>query len=222
MDKILVVENSSKLKKYLVDLLEKRGFEVKTTSEGADVILLIEKYIPNIILLDINIKDIDGESLCWEIRKDFPEIPIIMLYEKPLYKQIMRYYRSGADDFVIKPINTIDLISRIQMQLKDQRFLDSTIKVADLNMDTRNYEVKRNGKKIELSPQEFKLLKFLMNNANRVLSRDIILSRVWRYDQDIQSRAVDVYIGYLRDKIDKNRPKKLIRTIRGFGYMIKE
>lgn len=147
-------------------------------------------------------------------------LPVIILTAKADAVDIVKGFNLGADDYVTKPYNFEELLARIRARLKNTSS-DSLLKVADLELDAQTFEVRRAGKKIELTPKEFKLLEYLMANSGHVLSRDMILSRVWLYSPDIESRAVDVYIGYLRDKIDKQSAKKLIKSVRGFGYMLK-
>ena len=128
----------------------------------------------------------------------------------------------GADDYITKPFVEEELLARIKANLRRVKKNNEDIKVADLELNSKNFEVKRAGKLIQLTPKEYKLLQYLMINKNRILSREMILNRIWLYSPDIESRAVDVYIGYLREKIDKSFKNKLIHTVRGFGYKISE
>lgn len=218
---ILIIEPNRKLQNYLKDLLVKGGYEARTTSGGAKALSLIDKLQPDLVILDRKITDVRGESLCWEVREEYPDLPIILLLEEVEVEKVAKLYRAGADDFIAKPIKTKVLLSRIRMQLASRRTGKTEYQVGDLVLNIKTFQVKRGSKIIRLTPQEFKLLKFLMRHKGRVLTREMILSRVWGYNADVQSRAVDVYIGYLRDKIDKGFDNKLIQTVRGFGYMIK-
>lgn len=219
---ILVVEPDKKLRRYLKDLLIKNGYGVKISSNGGKVLSLIDRLQPDLLILDRKVTDIRGESICWEVRKEYPDLPIILLIERMEEERVVKLYRAGADDFVLKPIKTETLLSRIRIRLANKRSGKVEYQVGDLVLKIKTFGVKRGKKKIKLTPREFKLLKFLMRHKGRVLTREMILSRVWGYVSDVQSRAVDVYIGYLRDKIDKGFKKKLIQTVRGFGYMIKD
>lgn len=220
MEKILLIEPDKKLCSYLNEELSEEGFQVKTAQKGSEIINSVEEINPDLILLDVSLDDIRGEEVCLHLRRDYPDIPLILLVAESEADKIIEKFQCGANDFVTKPINTRLLILRIKIRLSEQNPLNQTLQVGNLSLDTRTHEVKRGDKNIELTPREFELLKFLMKNENRVLSREIILNRIWSYPQDVESRVVDVYIGYLREKIDKDFDKKLIRTVRGFGYKI--
>ena len=218
---ILIIETDKKLQGYLKDLLTKKGYEARTSGGGAGALSLIDKLQPDLLILDRKITDVRGESLCWEIKEEYPDLPTILLLEQFEVERVTKLYRAGADDFIAKPIKTNRLLSRIKIQLASRQTGKTEYQVDDLVLNLKTFQVKRKNKTITLTPQEFKLLKFLMRHKGRVLTREMILSRVWGYDADVQSRAVDIYIGYLRSKIDKGFNKKLIQTVRGFGYMIK-
>jgi DNA-binding response OmpR family regulator len=219
---ILIIEPDKKLQDYLKDLLIKKGYEARTSGSGAGALSLIDKLQPDLLILDRKITDVREESLCWEIKEEYPDLPIILLLDDFEVERVVKLYRAGADDFIVKPIKTNRLLSRIRIQLSSRRTGKTEYQVGDLVLNLKTFQVKRKNKTIKLTPQEFKLLKFLMRHKGRVLTREMILSRVWGYDTDVQSRAIDVYIGYLRDKVDRGFDKKLIQTMRGFGYMIKD
>jgi DNA-binding response OmpR family regulator len=222
MQKVLIITHDKKLGQYLCNRLTDKAFFCLRSDQELDVIEILDKNQPDIVLLDINVKNVSGESICWDIKKEYSDMPIILIIEKVNASRILKLYRAGADDFITKPIDINKLISRMEMRMAKQRVKTENLKVGDLVMDLKNYQVKRKKKYIKLTPREFRLLRYLVQNKNRVLSREMILNRVWSYDNQAQSRAVDVYMGYLRKKIDNNFKKKLIRTVRGFGYMIKE
>lgn len=217
-----VVEDDKELQEYLKDLLTDNGYTVKVASNGVSAINLIEKSVPDLVILDLRLPDISGETVCQQIRKDHPTLPIIMLTAKDGLSDKVRGLGVGADDYVTKPFVADELIARVKARLRGQVSNGGILKIADLELDPKKIEVKRDSKYITLTPQEFKLLEYLMNNKGIVLTRDMILNRIWLYSPDVESRVVDVYMGYLRKKIDAGFKKKLLHSIRGFGYTIKE
>lgn len=219
---ILVVEDDKELQEFLKEFLTKNGFLVQQANRGIDAIKFVQKREPNLILLDLSLPDMTGEAVCHELRKQFPTLPIILLTAKSSIGEKVEGLSSGADDYITKPFIPEELLARINARLRQQTGLQNKLQIADLEVDTKKVEVKRGEKIIILTPHEFKLLEYLMNNIGIVLSREMILNRIWSYSLDIESRVVDVYMGYLRKKIDSGFKKKLIHSIRGFGYTIKE
>lgn len=222
MHSILVVEDNSDLLEYVRELLLDQNFSVITAENGSLALQKLEKSPPDLVILDLGLPDIDGETVCMEIRKRFPAIPIIILTARDDTADVVKVLNLGADDYISKPFAGEELLARIRARLRRDGEEDTKLKVADLEIDTNSLEVKRNGKLIKLTPKELQLLQYLMNNKGRVLHREIILNRVWMYSPDIESRAVDVYIGYLRKKIDSGYKKKLLHCVRGYGYVIKD
>lgn len=220
--KILIVEDDKEFKTYLKDLLTKNGFLVDGVSKGAEALKYIEKATPDLILLDLNLPDMTGEAVCMELRKLFPSLPLIILTAKTDITDKLQGFNVGADDYITKPIVPAELIARVKARLRQEKNGNGVLKVGDLTLDPQKVEVTRAGKKINLTPQEFKLLEYLMSNPGQVLRREMILNRIWSYALHVESRVVDVYIGYLRKKIDGGFEKKLIQSVRGFGYTIKE
>ncbi len=223
LQSILVIEDDRGVQKYLKELLTENNFVAKIIGSGIDSLNYLKETKPDVVILDLGLPDIQGESVCLAIRKDYPSLPVIILTAKDSAEEVVKGLNLGADDYITKPFNSEELLARIKARLRtDALTLEDKLKIADLELDTKSFEVKRGGKNLELTPQEFKLLNYLMNNPNRVLTREMILSRVWAYSTDIETRVVDVYMGYLRKKIDSDSNRKLIHSVRGFGYMIKE
>lgn len=219
---ILVVEDNTDLHAYIHDLLTEHGFTLKIVTSGASALRALKAGEPNLILLDLTLPDISGESLCTDIRNTYPNMHIIVLTAKDSVSDKVRMLSIGADDYITKPFAGEELIARIHARLRHGKKEAVVLKVADLELDTQAIQVKRGKKDISLTAQEFKLLEYLMQNTGRVLSREMILNRIWLYSPDAESRVVDVYIGYLRKKIDSGFRKKLIHAVRGFGYVLKE
>lgn len=219
---ILVVEDNKDLHEYLQDLLTENHFTVKIAPDGASALHILSQIEPNVILLDLTLPDISGEGLCVEIRKKYPRVPIIVLTAKDAVADKVHVLSLGVDDYITKPFAGPELVARIQVRLRPTGGDNEPIKVADLTLDPQKISVKRAGKSITLTALEFKLLEYLMRNPGIVLSREMILNRIWMYSPDVESRVVDVYIGYLRKKIDAGNHKKLLHAVRGFGYTLKE
>src|SRR5258708_2999093 len=198
---ILVVEDDKSLAKYLEDLLSENAWSVRSTSKGAEAISIIEKINPNLVILDLNLPDMTGESVCIEIRKKNSKIPIIMLNGKSGVNEKVEGLTLGADDYITKPFEAKELLARVKARLRAHEDNSEAI-IEDLNLDRKKIEVKRGGKLINLTPHEFKLLDYLISNKGVVLTREMILNRVWSYSLDVESRVVDVYMWYLRKKID--------------------
>lgn len=158
--------------------------------------------------------------MCRQIRRQFPDLPIIILTAKDTTEDVIKGLNLGANDYITKPFIEDVLIARIKARLRERG--EEKLKVADLTLDSKTLEVTRNKRLIKLSPKEFKLLQYLMANKGRVLSREMILNSIWSYSPDIETRVVDVYMGYLRKKIDKGLSTNLLHSVRGFGYMLKE
>lgn len=219
---IMVIEDDENIRVFLTDFLTEKGYKVKAYNEGLPALEFIKKMPPDLIILDLGLPKMTGESVCKEIKKNHPEIPVIILTAKDTTADIIKGLNIGADDYLTKPFESDELFARIEARLRTANKNKGILKIEDLELDTDKIQVKRAGKDIQLTTQEFKLLEYLMNHKNKVLSRDIILNRIWLYSYDVDTRVVDVYIGYLRKKIDKGYKKKLIQSVRGFGYTIRE
>ncbi|MBI3486505.1 response regulator transcription factor [Candidatus Daviesbacteria bacterium] len=219
---ILVVEDDNGLQKYLKELFLDNGYGVQTALDGVSALNSIARLEPDLVLLDLGLPNMSGEAVCLEIRKKYPQLPVLILTAKDSLADIVNGLNLGADDYMTKPFVADELLARVKARLRGSGISDSKLKVADLELDNKTLEVKRNNKLIQLTPQEFKLLQYLMSNKGRILTREMILNRVWLYSPDIETRVVDVYMGYLRKKIDSNFTKKLFHSVRGFGYMIKD
>ncbi len=219
---ILAVEDDNDLREFLKEILSDHGYLVQTASRGVEALNIIKKTEPDLIVLDLGLPDIDGENVCAQIKKDHRNLPIIILTAKDGVSNIVRGLDLGADDYMAKPFDGDELLARIKTRLRNVPGNETKLKIGDLELNPANHEVKRAGSLIKLTPQEFKLLQYLMINKGRILTRDMILSRLWDSSPDIETRVVDVYVGYLRKKIDIGFKKKLLHSIRGFGYMIQD
>ncbi|OGK13526.1 hypothetical protein A3A93_00260 [Candidatus Roizmanbacteria bacterium RIFCSPLOWO2_01_FULL_38_12] len=219
---ILIIEDDEGVLTYLKEFLFEHGYNVMTATAGAKGLAIIKKTAPDLVILDLGLPDTSGETLCRQIREKFSDIQIIMLTAKDTPQDIIQGLKLGADDYLTKPFDAEVLLARIQARLRRKTGTNANLQVGDLKLDTQTMQVTRAKKELHLTAQEYKLLEYLMQNMGKVLTRDMILNRLWLSSVDIETRIVDVYVGYLRKKIDRAFPKKLIRSVRGFGYTIKE
>lgn len=225
MANILVVEDEVNVSSFIKRGLEEEGHKVEVAFDGA-VALSISRFKEfDIIILDIILPQINGFEFCRIFREKMGyEIPIIMLTALGASDDIVKGLNLGADDYLVKPFKFKELLARVNALLR-RRNLGLTYKkyhFADLELDTETKLVTRAGKMITLTSKEFRLLEFLMANPGRVLSRTSILESVWDANIDLNTNVVEVYINYLRNKIDKGFKKKLIHTLIGMGYVLKE
>lgn len=219
---VLIVEDDPGVQKYLKELLLDSGYSVQVASDGIEALESIQKSQPDLVILDLGLPKLTGEGVVSEIRKNYPDLRVIILSAKDTINDIVQGLSLGADDYLTKPFVADELLARIKARLKRMGTGDKKMIIDDLELDTQTMQVARAGKEIQLTPQEFKLLQYLMNNKGQILTREMILNRIWMYSPDIETRVVDVYMGYLRKKIDKGFNKPLLHSVRGFGYMIKE
>lgn len=220
MNRILVAEDDASIREGIQTFLTDSNFIVDTVEDGAAALDAVRRRLPDLVILDLGLPKITGESVCQEIKKQYPDLPVIILTAKNQTTDIVSGFKLGADDYISKPFELEELIARISVRLKSDT--NTKIEVEDLVLDPQAVRVTRAGEEIQLTPHEFKLLHYLLVNRGRVLTREMILNRVWKYSMDVDSRVVDVYVGYLRKKIDSNSHKKLISSVRGFGYIIKD
>lgn len=219
---ILVVEDDKDLRDVLQQTLNDQGYLVRLASDGTQALQMIQKVEPDLLLLDLGLPTVKGDTVCREVKKNYPEIPIIILTGRDTTADVVQGLNLGADDYITKPFEVEELVARIKARLRKNQTNEAKYTVGDLVLNTQTLEVKRGTVAINLTPQEFKILEYLMSNKGRVLTREMILSRLWRSNPDIETRVVDVYIGYLRKKIDEGHEKKIIQSVRGFGYKVSD
>lgn len=218
---IILIEDDQDIRRLVEQIFLDDGYSVASAADGISGLSLIEKKRPDLAIIDLTIPKLSGESVVTEIRKKHPKLPVIIMTAKNEVGDIVKGFNLGADDYITKPFELDILIARVKARLRQNNNGDA-LKVNDLELDPETFEVKRKGKLINLSQKEFQLLHYLMANKGRVLTRDMILQRIWLSSDYIEPRVVDVYIGYLRKKIDSSKDKKLICTMRGFGYTIRD
>jgi two-component system response regulator ArlR len=222
--KILIVEDEKKIARFLELELEHEGYLVESVHDGRTGLARAKEQEYGLVLLDIMLPELNGIEVCKQIRK-FSSLPVIMLTAKDDVADRVTGLDIGADDYITKPFAIEELLARIRAVLRRaQEAWDETskLRIDDLVMDLSAHQVTRGGQTIQLTKREFDLLKYLLSNSGIVLSRDTILATVWGYDYEVDSNILDVYIRYLRSKIDDPFDQKLLHTVRGFGYTLKE
>jgi two-component system response regulator MprA len=222
--KILVVDDERAVRESLRRALELQGYEVELASDGAEALeLLAANGQPDAVVLDILMPGIDGLEVCRQIRRRGDSVPVLMLTARDAVGDRVEGLDAGADDYVVKPFALEELLARIRALLRRASPTgDGVLRFADLELDTGTREVRRGGDKIELTRTEFNLLELFMVNPRQVLTRSIIFERVWGYDFGFASNSLDVYIGYLRRKTEAGGKPRLIHTVRGVGYALRE
>lgn len=219
--RILVVEDEHKIANSIKKGLEQESFAVDVAFTGNQGYDLASSENYDLIILDVMLPEISGIEICKKLRAENNHTPILILTARGQTSDKVEGLNSGADDYLTKPFAFEELLARIKaLSRRPKNSTGSTYEVADLSLNTLTYEVKRENKKINLSSKEFALLEYLMRNNNQVVSKDQIIEHVWDYDADILPNTVEVFVGYLRNKIDKGYERSLIQTIRGFGYKI--
>ncbi|GLJ61849.1 MULTISPECIES: response regulator transcription factor [Microbacterium] len=222
--RILVVDDEPNIRDLLSQSLRFAGFQVRTVSNGAQTISAVLEEEPDLIVLDVMLPDMNGFSVTKRLRDAGYTAPIIFLTAKDETEDKIKGLNVGGDDYVTKPFSLDEIVARIQAVLRRTMQNDeeeSVIRAGELTMDQDTHDVYVGDEQIDLSPTEFKLLRYLMLNPNRVLSKAQILDHVWEYDFNGDAGIVESYISYLRRKIDPHTAESLIQTKRGFGYMLK-
>jgi two-component system OmpR family response regulator len=227
--RVLVVDDEAPITELLSTALRYMGYEVLTARTGMAALEAASKAPPDVVVLDVMLPDIDGFEVCRRLRADGDFVPVIFLTARDAEEDRVTGFIRGGDDYVTKPFSLEELTLRISALLRRTRATaggavgaadTQRLKYRDLEMDEDRHQVWRAGAEIRLSPTEFRLLRYLLLNAERVLSKQQILDHVWQYDFNGDDNVVETYISYLRRKLDSG-PEKLVRTVRGFGYTLR-
>ena len=221
--KILVVEDDKNLSKLIAKRLKEEGYDVVQAYDAEEGLNYANYENFDVIILDLMLPKMSGFYIIESLRNKKIKTPILVLSAKDSVEDKVKGLSLGADDYLTKPFSFPELLARIQALVRRSKDIDeiSKLKYYDLTMDLLKKEVYRGNKKIDLTAKEYELLKYLMENAEKIVTRNMILANVFDIDFDIESNVVDVQIHRLRDKIDKGFDKKLIHTVRGFGYVLK-
>ncbi len=220
--RILVVEDEKKVGRFIKKGLEEEGYAVDLAFDGEEGLAMAMDRVHDLIVLDIALPKMDGLQVLKALREKKIQTPVLLLTVRATIEDKVLGLDSGADDYLPKPFAFEELLARIRALLRRKTEAGlPLLQIADLVMDPARHLVTRGGKKIDLTTKEFALLEYLMRNPGRVLTRVMISEHVWDYDFDTMTNVIDVYVNYLRRKIDAGRDQKLIHTVRGVGYVLK-
>ena len=223
--KILVVDDEPAVRESLRRALELEGYEIELAADGREALYRLEKNggQPDAVILDVLMPGLDGLEVCRRLRRSGNRVPVLMLTARDEIENRVAGLDAGADDYVTKPFALEELVARIRALLRrSSAVTDEVLRFADLELDPGTREVRRGDDSIELTRTEFALLELFMTNPRQVLTRSIIFERVWGYDFGFASNSLDVYIGYLRRKTEADGKSRLIQTVRGVGYALRE
>ncbi|MBI2767295.1 MAG: response regulator transcription factor [Chloroflexi bacterium] len=223
--KILLVEDEVRLATAVRRVLEEEGHNTDWLADGGLALAKAEDEEYDIILLDVMLPGLDGYAVARSLRAQKSTVPILMLTARDAIHDRVKGLDAGADDYLVKPFALAELLARVRALGRRAKMAGGAepdaLKVGDLELDLRSHEAIRAGQRIELTAKEFSLLETLMRHPGQVMTRSQLLDSVWSYDVMTESNVVDIYIHYLRNKIERNSPEKLIRTVRGVGYSIR-
>jgi two-component system copper resistance phosphate regulon response regulator CusR len=220
--RILVIEDEKKVARFIKKGLEEEGYAVDLASDGEEGLARTLDQVHDLIILDIALPKIDGLQVLKKLRERKVPTPVLLLTVRATIEDKVLGLDSGADDYLTKPFAFQELLARIRALLRRKAEVGPPLlRVEDLVLDPARHLVTRGGERIDLTSKEFALLEYLLRNAGRVLTRAMISEHVWNYDFDTETNVIDVYVNYLRRKIDSRGEKKLIHTVRGSGYVLK-
>jgi two-component system response regulator MprA len=222
--KILVVDDERAVRESLRRALELEGYEIELAADGAEALYRLESNDePDAMILDVLMPGVDGLEVCRRLRGSGSKLPVLMLTARTEVEDRVAGLDAGADDYVTKPFSLEELLARVRALLRRTTDGDGDVlRFADLELDPGTREVKRGDRRIELTRTEFSLLELFLRNPRQVLTRSVIFERVWGYDFGFGSNSLDVYIGYLRRKTEAGGEPRLIHTVRGVGYALRE
>ena len=221
-ERILVIEDEQRIADFLKRGLTYEGFQVDVRMDGESGLKAARDTPPNLVILDVMLPGLDGWEVCRRLRAGGP-VSILMLTAKDSVNDRVKGFEVGADDYVVKPFAFEELIARVRALLRRSRTTEDTIfRFGDLTLNVTTREVTRGTRKIELTTKEFDLLHFFLRHPRQVLSREMIYDRIWGYDFGGESNILEVYIRYLRTKLESNGEPRLIQTVRGVGYALRE
>ena len=220
--RFLIVEDDAALRKIIVKRLKAEGYAVDECPNGLDGLNFAQSAAYDVIILDIMLPGMSGLEILARLRKDRCTANILMLTARDSIEDRVLGLDTGADDYLVKPFSFDELLARLRVLIRRHtKATTPLLQLSDLTMDTSAHTVGRGGRGIQLTAKEYAMLEYFLRNVGVVLTRAQLIDHVWSYDGDIESNLVDVYVRYLRNKIDRDEPVKLLHTVRGYGYVLK-
>ena len=219
---ILVVDDDAGLRKALRRVLASHGFEVEVAEDGAEALSRLRTRSFDLLVLDVMMPGSDGIEVCEQLRAGGADTPVLMLTARDAVRDRVVGLEAGADDYLVKPFANEELVARVRALLRRAGAGVQTLSFADLELDLLTRDARRSGREIELSPIEFELLEFFLRHPRQVLGRGLIYQRVWGYDGSLSSNSLDVFVGHLRRKLETGGEPRLIHTVRGVGFTLRE
>jgi two-component system response regulator MprA len=219
---ILVVDDDTRLQDALRRVLVSNGFEVEVAADGEEALALLRSRLFDVLVLDVMMPGTDGLEVCARLRAEGDALPVLMLTARDAVRDRVAGLEAGADDYLVKPFANEELVARVRALLRRAGVGAERLVFADLELDLLTRDARRGGRGIELSRIEFELLEFFLRHPRQVLARGLIYERVWGYDASLASNSLDVFVGHLRRKLEAGGERRLIQTIRGVGFTLRE
>lgn len=218
MIRVLIAEDDDSVARFLLQAAREAGYHASVVTTGSEALERALSACFDLLLLDVMLPELDGFAVCRQLREAQSTLPILLLTARDALEDRVRGLDSGADDYIVKPFSLAELLARMRATLRRTTFPATVLQIQDLTLDTTTRRLERGGRTLSLSNTEYTLLEFLMRNAGRTLTRAAILDHVWNYDFNGADGVLDVYVNYLRNKIDRGRTRPLLQTVRGVGY----
>lgn len=221
--RILIAEDDRAVRQSLERTLKLEGYDVTSTQTGTQAVAACDVELPDLVILDVMMPEMDGLSACRRLRQRYPALPILMLTARWEVGDRVAGLEAGADDYLVKPYASVELIARVRALLRRSSVsgASSDLRYADLVLDPAARLARRGDRQVELTKTEFDLLELLTSNAEVVLSRETLYEKIWGFDFETSSRSLDVYIGYLRTKLEAAGEPRLVHTVRGVGFVVR-
>jgi len=224
--RVLIVEDDPRVRSSVERALRANGYTVETADGGATGLAAVIRIAPDAVVLDVNLPDINGFDICREVRRRGDRTPILLLTARDAVADRVEGLDAGADDYLVKPFALAELLARLRAIVRRAPGAgepdDGTLEYGDLRLDLETLMGERSGRRFELTRTEFLLLELFMRNPDRVLTREVILDRVWGMDARTSTNGIEVYVGYLRRKLESGGEPRVLQTVRGFGYALRD